>query len=98
VPANEAALAARIEAVLDAEIQAQRIVGAVVLVARNEQLVYHRAAGFSDREANTPVSEQTLFRLASMSKPIVSVAALALAEDQLRNAVYGFEAPKKSAR
>ncbi|WP_163478941.1 serine hydrolase, partial [Klebsiella pneumoniae] len=40
--------------------------------------VYHRAAGMADREAGKPMALNTLFRLASVSKPIVSTAALAL--------------------
>jgi CubicO group peptidase (beta-lactamase class C family) len=79
-PPVDPALSARVDAVLDAELAAERIVGAVVLVARDGQLVYHRAAGFADREAQIAVSEPTQFRLASMSKPIVSIAALALVE------------------
>ncbi|MBP0574773.1 beta-lactamase family protein, partial [Mycobacterium tuberculosis] len=40
---------------------------------------YARAAGFLDREAGRPVVPRTLFRLASVTKPYVSVAALAAA-------------------
>jgi CubicO group peptidase (beta-lactamase class C family) len=83
--APDPALAARLDPVLDAAISAERIVGAVVLVARDGQVVYHRAAGLADREANVPVTERTRFRLASMSKPIVSLAALILAEQRALN-------------
>nr|WP_207553681.1 serine hydrolase domain-containing protein [Pseudoroseomonas deserti] len=58
----------------------QRIVGAVVLVARDGQTVYRRAAGFADREAAAPMREDTVFRLSSMTKPITAAAALALVE------------------
>lgn len=76
--APDPALAGRIDAVIDRALAAQQLVGAVVLVARDGKLVYARAAGLADREAKQPVREDTLFRLASMTKPIVSVAALAL--------------------
>jgi CubicO group peptidase (beta-lactamase class C family) len=41
-------------------------------------VVYRRAAGFADRESRTPMREDTLFRLASVTKPIVSTAAMVL--------------------
>ncbi|MCX7292721.1 serine hydrolase domain-containing protein [Janthinobacterium sp.] len=75
---SPAALSARIDAVLDAVVQQQRLVGAVVLVRHRGQDVYRRAAGHLDREAGTPMREDAIFRLASVSKPIVSAAALAL--------------------
>ena len=75
---SPAALSARIDPLLDAVLQQQRLVGAVVLVRQRGQEVYRRAAGLLDREAGTPMREDAVFRLASVSKPIVSTAALAL--------------------
>ncbi|MED5598848.1 serine hydrolase domain-containing protein [Janthinobacterium sp. P210006] len=75
---SPATLSARIDAVLDAVVQQQRLVGAVVLVRHRGQDVYRRVAGHLDREAGTPMREDAIFRLASVSKPIVSAAALAL--------------------
>ena len=75
---SPAALSARIDAVLDAVLQQQRLVGAVVLVRQRGQEIYRCAAGYLDREAGTPMREDAVFRLASVSKPIVSTAALAL--------------------
>ncbi|HSK04918.1 MAG TPA: serine hydrolase domain-containing protein [Kofleriaceae bacterium] len=76
--APDPALARRVDAVIDGALAAQQLVGAVVLIARDGKLVYARAAGLADREAKQAVREDTLFRIASMTKPIVSVAALAL--------------------
>ncbi len=73
-------LEARTDAVLDDWVRSERIVGAVVLVARDGKLVYRRASGYADRERRVPVTERTIFRLASMTKMIVSASALALAE------------------
>jgi CubicO group peptidase (beta-lactamase class C family) len=73
-----ASLPERVDAVLSRALDAQRLVGAVVLIARDGELVYHRAAGFADRESHTPMREDTLFRLASVTKPIVSTAAMVL--------------------
>jgi CubicO group peptidase (beta-lactamase class C family) len=77
-PSADAALAERVDAVLSRALAAQRLVGAVVLIARDGQLVYHRAAGLADRESHAPMRENTLFRLASVTKPIVSTAAMVL--------------------
>ncbi|AYV45047.1 serine hydrolase [Caulobacter flavus] len=79
--APDTALAARIDAVVDRAVADQRLVGAVVLVARDGRLVYHRAAGLADREAKAPMRENTVFRLASVTKPFVSAAIMRLAEE-----------------
>ncbi|HEY8063101.1 MAG TPA: serine hydrolase domain-containing protein [Methylosinus sp.] len=71
-------LSTRLDAVIDGGIAAERIVGAVVLVRRNGQPIYTRAAGLADREAGAPMREDALFRLASVSKPFVAAAAMAL--------------------
>ncbi|GAB6037448.1 serine hydrolase domain-containing protein [Fundidesulfovibrio butyratiphilus] len=71
-------LASRLDALLAQETEAGRVVGVVVLVSRNGRLIYHRAAGYADRESKTPMREDTVVRLASMSKPFVSAAALSL--------------------
>ncbi|SEU28376.1 serine hydrolase domain-containing protein [Stigmatella erecta] len=73
-------LATRLDRVIDQAIADQRIVGTVVLVAQDGKLVYHRAAGYADREAKRPMREDALFRLASMSKTLVSATALALVD------------------
>lgn len=70
----------RLDAVLDAAISEERIVGTLVIVARDGAVVCRRAAGYAEREARRPVRDDTLFRYASMTKPIVSAAALALVE------------------
>jgi CubicO group peptidase (beta-lactamase class C family) len=73
-------LESRLDSVIDQAIGEERIVGTVVLVAEDGQVVYRRAAGFADREEGVRVREDTVFRFASLTKPIVSVAALALME------------------
>ena len=59
------------------------IPGAAVAVVRHGRLVYARGFGMADREAGTPVRPDSLFRIASVSKPITSVAVLKLMEDGL---------------
>jgi len=78
--APDAALQARIDGVLDRAIAEQRLVGVVVLVARDGKLVYHRAAGLADREANRPMTEDAVFRFSSVTKPFVSAALMRLVE------------------
>ncbi|TCW82016.1 serine hydrolase [Burkholderia sp. SRS-46] len=74
----DAALGSRLDDALERALAEARIVGAVVLVARHGALRYARAVGLADREAGTPMREDTLFRLASVTKPIVAAAAMRL--------------------
>jgi CubicO group peptidase (beta-lactamase class C family) len=55
--------------------------GAVVAVARDGRLVYESAFGFQNREDKIPMKTSAIFRIASMSKPITTVAAMMLVED-----------------
>ena len=55
--------------------------GAVVLIARNGKLVMFDSFGFRDKEAKVAMTNDTIFRIASMTKPIVSVAAMMLMEE-----------------
>lgn len=73
-----ARLSTRIRAVVQQALDERRLVGAVVLVARDGELIHQQAAGFADRGSARPMALQAVFRLASASKPIVSTAALAL--------------------
>ena len=73
-----AALSARIDSILDAALTEQRVVGAVFLVAHEGSLVCERAVGRAERETQRPMRIDTLFRLSSITKPYVSIAALSL--------------------
>jgi CubicO group peptidase (beta-lactamase class C family) len=55
--------------------------GAVVLIARNGKLVMFDSFGFRDKEAKVAMTNDTIFRIASMTKPIVSVATIMLMEE-----------------
>lgn len=70
----------RLDAVIDRAIAEKRIVGTVVLVAQDGEVIYHRAAGLSDREAAIPMKDDTEFRLASITKPIVSATLMRFVE------------------
>ncbi|EIC83841.1 beta-lactamase [Serratia sp. M24T3] len=69
---------AAVDAVIDQALRDKRLVGAVVRVAHQGKTLYQNAAGLADRELAQPMAQDTLFRLASVSKPIVSAAAMAL--------------------
>ncbi|MCB1446969.1 MAG: beta-lactamase family protein [Rhizobiaceae bacterium] len=71
---------ARLNDVIDRALDSGRITGTVVLVHRDGEPVFRRAAGLADREAGMPVAFDTIFRLASVTKPIVAATALAMVE------------------
>jgi CubicO group peptidase (beta-lactamase class C family) len=79
-PAVRDNLRTHVDQVLRRALAEQRIVGAVVLVSQHGQLIYQHAAGLADREAGTPMRADNLFRLSSVTKPIVVAAAMRLAE------------------
>jgi len=72
---------ARIAAALEADIGQGRMPGAVIAVARRGKLVYYEAFGFLDKAKGTPMPKDAIFSIASMTKPLVAVAALSLAEE-----------------
>ena len=58
-----------------------KLPGVVVLAARNGRVVYHQAIGMRDMENKTPMSTETIFRIASQTKAIVSVGIMMLQEE-----------------
>ena len=81
MPVSPAFNPAPIDLTLDTALAEQRLVGCVVLVSQGGELVYRRAAGLADRESGRVLREDDLFRLASLTKPMVSVTALRLVCD-----------------
>jgi len=74
-------LARVLDPILDAAVTQGRIAGAVLLVARAGALTYVRAAGMADIESARPMSTDTIFRAASLTKPMMTAAFLSLVED-----------------
>lgn len=66
---------------LNEGIKSNELPGAVVLIARNGKLVMFDSFGFRDKDAKVPMTNDTIFRIASMTKPIVSVATMLLVEE-----------------
>jgi CubicO group peptidase (beta-lactamase class C family) len=69
-----------IDAFFTREIERNRVPGAVVAIAHQGKLVYFKAFGFADKSKGLAASTDTIFQLASMTKPMVAVGALALTE------------------
>jgi CubicO group peptidase (beta-lactamase class C family) len=70
----------RLMAVLQAEVDRQRLPGAVAVIARHGKLVLLESVGSLDPAAGTPMPQDAIFRIYSMTKPIVSVAVMMLME------------------
>lgn len=74
-------LSARMGAFMESEIEAGRINGAVALAAQDDDVVLLQAYGTSDAGGARQMQADDLFRIASMTKPVVSVAAMMLVEE-----------------
>ena len=72
---------ARIGDAFRKEIDQGKLPGAVFLVARKGKLVYSEAIGFQNKDAGKPIAKDSIFRIYSMTKPLVSVAAMMLVEE-----------------
>lgn len=70
-----------ITARLDRYTDADELAGAVALVWKDGRVAHASASGWRDREALAPLERDAIFRIASMTKPITSVAALRLIEE-----------------
>ena len=66
---------------MQADVESRRIPGAVLLIARQGKIASLIAAGYQERRTETPMKADSIFRIASMSKPITSVAIMILAEE-----------------
>jgi len=71
----------RISSVLRADTDAGAIPGAVALIMRRGRLAYFDAFGYADRQSLRPMQRECVFRIASMTKPLTTVAALMLMEE-----------------
>lgn len=71
---------ARLMEVLQAEVDRQRLPGAVALIARHGKLALFESLGALDPATGAPMTRDAIFRIYSMTKPIVSVAVMMLME------------------
>lgn len=71
----------RIDATLQQYVDENRIGGAVALVLKDGKPIYEKAVGWRDKEAGKPMTTDTVFRIASQTKALTSVAILILMEE-----------------
>ncbi|HZK90192.1 MAG TPA: serine hydrolase domain-containing protein [Stellaceae bacterium] len=71
----------RITATIRADVETGAIPGAVLAIARAGRIGYAEAIGYRDRDAGAAMQLDTIFRIASMTKPLTSLAAMMLGEE-----------------
>ena len=71
----------RMTALLQRAVDSGDLAGAVVMIARKGKLVYQHAVGMQDKAGGVAMAPDSIFRAYSMTKPIVSVAAMTLVEE-----------------
>jgi CubicO group peptidase (beta-lactamase class C family) len=72
---------ARLDALLQSYVDQGQLAGVVALVLKDGRPIYQKAVGYADREAKRPMRMDTIFRIASQTKAITSVAVLTLVEE-----------------
>jgi CubicO group peptidase (beta-lactamase class C family) len=72
---------AKIDVEMQRHVAAPDVAGIVALINRNGQIGYFEAFGFQDIEAAKPMPKDAIFRLQSMTKPVIAVAALTLLDE-----------------
>lgn len=72
---------ARIDREMNDWVQKGWIQGSTAIIIRNGKIAYHKAAGYNDLEAKTPMQKDNIFRIASQTKAITSVAVMILFEE-----------------
>ena len=71
----------RLTSTVQTDVDKGLLPGAVTLIARQGKIVYFEAIGFQDRDKQLPMTTDTIFRIASLTKPITSVAVMMLVEE-----------------
>ena len=71
----------RLTEALQAYVDDGRLAGAVAIVARCGKIAYLEAVGHRDKEAGSPMANDTIFRIASQTKALVSVGVMMLQEE-----------------
>lgn len=64
----------------DREIESQSLIALSIAIARRGHIIHTQHWGFADREQRIPASDETMYRWASISKPVTAVAAMQLVE------------------
>jgi CubicO group peptidase (beta-lactamase class C family) len=69
-----------VDRAIESQMRDDGTVGVALGIIQDDQIVYLKGYGTADRSRNTPVTTQTMFRWASISKPVTAIAALQLVE------------------
>src|SRR5690606_31908886 len=72
---------AHIDRMLEEHVRDGRIPGAVAMIVRNGKIVYHKSFGYSDIEKKSTLRNDDIFRIASQTKAITSLAVMMLWEE-----------------
>jgi CubicO group peptidase (beta-lactamase class C family) len=72
---------ARLTETMKRYVDENKVAGTVTIVLRDGRVAYFETAGLADREANRPMQKDAIFRIASMSKAVTSVAVMLLLEE-----------------
>lgn len=72
---------ARIDGFIQQYVDSNRIAGAVALVMRDGNVVYERAVGWADKESQRRMTPDAMFRIASQTKALTTVAIMILVEE-----------------
>jgi CubicO group peptidase (beta-lactamase class C family) len=72
---------AKIGPTVESLVARSNIAGAITVIARHGKIAYTSTAGFRDRERQLPMTDDTIFRIYSMSKPITGVALMTLFDE-----------------
>src|SRR5690606_14774523 len=71
----------RIDALLQEYIDKQYIAGGTAFIIKDGKIVYHKAIGYDERAGKAPLKRDAIFRIASQTKAITSVAVMMLYEE-----------------
>jgi len=80
---SPAGLGKKIDPWLENELTTNRLFGGVMTIYQGDQQVFHRCFGKKDKLRRQPVTDDTVFWIASMTKPITSVVAMSLWEEEV---------------
>src|ERR671913_296132 len=71
----------RLTSMIERRIAAGQMAGAVTIVGRRGKVAHHVAQGVMDRDTKQPMAAGSMFRIASMTKPVIGVAVMMLIEE-----------------
>src|SRR5205085_1925744 len=81
LPARGDDRATAIRSRMQAFVDSGEIAGAVTVVGRKDAIVNYEAIGSQNLETRTPMAKDTLFRIASMTKPVTAIGIMILVEE-----------------